>query len=59
MRENENEVKSFSDYGVKQISEATLMKMKLNNKDHFLSRSKILRTYPPAFIAKFIKSFYE
>ena len=59
VRENENEVKSFSDYGVKQISEATLMKMKLNNKEHFLSRSRILRTYPPAFIAKFIRSFYD
>ena len=35
------------------------MKLKLKGKEQFLRRSNILKMYPPKFMAKFIKDFYN
>ena len=57
---NEDDLRNLSDYGVKQLDEGFLLKMKkLENKENFLRRKKIIRTYSPKFISSFIKQYYE
>ena len=59
MEVNQDELGNITDYGLLQMSEESLMKLKLKGKEQFLKRSKILRMYPPKFMAKFIREFYN
>ena len=56
---NQDELMNITDYGLLQMSEEALMKLKLKGKEQFLRRSRILRMYSPTFMVKFIKEFYN